>query len=65
MTTPSSTRTHCPECFRVMRGFPVVICPECDTVSPTAGYAGLAAKRRTQPSPAEKQPKFSFGITAA
>jgi hypothetical protein len=64
MALPRRNPDWCPECFRAVRGFGTIICPECGEVSPTAGYAGLAAKRRAQPARRKKTSKYSFGRAA-
>ncbi len=58
-------RTWCPGCMRPNRGFGAVICPECSTVSPTAGYAALAEKRRTQTQTERPKKKSRYALGRA
>jgi hypothetical protein len=50
----------CPDCFFCMRGFKKVFCPGCGALSPTAGYAGRAARLRAQPAKPKKRARYGL-----
>ena len=61
MASERRVREYCPDCLRPARGFKRVFCPDCGAVRPTAGYAGRAARLRTERAKPKQpsRPKFS------
>jgi hypothetical protein len=60
MPLPRRTPDWCPECLRPVRGYPRVSCPDCRTVNPSAGFAGLAEKRRAAPDSPKKRSRYAI-----
>ena len=65
MTKQRRAREYCPDCSTAVRGFKRVFCPECGALTPTAGYAGRAARLRAHPAPTKKRSRFGFSAAAA